>query len=161
MIVCMPYKYSMNTKVVKAWSCNFLAVHKDLRNKRLAPIVIGEALRKSRIRGPPTALNTSFHSYPSPVVTCAPLNRFLNPEKCREIGYANVQADYPMDKYVQRFRLPKKENIDLKGVVRSMVAKDVHQVLEIFNNHQKKYKIGCKWSQEDCLHFLLPREGVV
>ena len=90
MIVCMPYKYNMLGKIVKFWSCNFLAVHKDLRNKRLAPIIIGEALRKSRSKGPSTALNTSFHSYPSPVVTCAPLNRFLKPEKCREIGYANV-----------------------------------------------------------------------
>ena len=90
MIVCMPYKYNMLGKIVKFWSCNFLAVPKDLRNKRLAPIIIGEALRKSRSKGPSTALNTSFHSYPSPVVTCAPLNRFLKPEKCREIGYANV-----------------------------------------------------------------------
>ena len=86
----MPFKYSLNGKVIKTWSTNFLAVHKDLRNKRLAAIIIGEALRKTRLRGPPTALYTSFHALPTPLVTCAPLNRFLTPEKCREIGYANV-----------------------------------------------------------------------
>jgi hypothetical protein len=38
-----------------------------------------------------------------------------------------------MDKYIQRFRLPDKKHINLKGNVRAMEKKDVSAVLKLFN----------------------------
>lgn len=67
-----------------------MAVHRSLREKRLASVVIGEQFRRVRRKGWPTALYTTFHPMPLPVVTTHLMNRFLEPQKLREIGYANV-----------------------------------------------------------------------
>jgi len=89
-LMAMPYKYLLNGKLVKMYSTNFLAIHRSLREKRLASVIIGEALRRVRRKGWPTALYTTFHAMPLPFVTCNTMNRFLDPLKLREIGFANV-----------------------------------------------------------------------
>lgn len=67
-----------------------MAVHRSLREKRLASVVIGEQFRRVRRKGWSTALYTTFHPMPLPVVTTHLMNRFLDPQKLREICYANV-----------------------------------------------------------------------
>jgi hypothetical protein len=41
-LMAMPYKYLLNGKQVKMYSTNFLAIHRSLREKRLASVIIGE-----------------------------------------------------------------------------------------------------------------------
>jgi glycylpeptide N-tetradecanoyltransferase len=49
---------------------NFLNVHKKLRSKRLAPVMIREITRRSHIHGIFQAVYTAGAVLPKPVSTC-------------------------------------------------------------------------------------------
>jgi len=42
-----------------------------------------------------------------------------------------------------------------------MEKKDVSAVLKLYNKKQETMKMKFKWSQEDVIHFLVPKENVV
>lgn len=42
-----------------------------------------------------------------------------------------------------------------------MTKKDLASVHKLFTNQQKKYVVNSKMSQEEIMHYLLPRPGVV
>ena len=42
-----------------------------------------------------------------------------------------------------------------------MTKKDVPQVFKIFSQQQENYKFKYKFSQEDIMYYLLPREGLL
>jgi glycylpeptide N-tetradecanoyltransferase len=42
-----------------------------------------------------------------------------------------------------------------------MEKKDVSVVLKLYNDKMKNYKFYYKFSQEDVMHFLLPKENIV
>ena len=49
---------------------NFLCVHKKLRSKRLAPVLIREITRRTHLEGLFQAVYTSGSVLPKPVATC-------------------------------------------------------------------------------------------
>ena len=48
--------------------------------------------------------------------------------------------------------------INIEGSIRRMQKKDVTQVLKLLQSQQKKYKFRYKYSQEDIIHYLIPKE---
>lgn len=84
---------------MKGLETNLLAVHKNLRGKRLAQIMISEGFRKTRRDGFQIAYYTSPHSIPTPFCTCLYMNRFINCEKLVDIGFCPL----PRDKNIKEF----------------------------------------------------------
>ena len=66
-IVGVPKKLTLNGENVKTAEVNFLAVHRSLRGKRLAQIMIMEMMRRKRINGLMTAYYTAHHAQPTPI----------------------------------------------------------------------------------------------
>jgi len=140
---------------------NFLAVHKDLRSKRLAQIMIQEMMRRKRKLGLMQAFYTSVHTQPTPFVTTYFCNRFLNPKKLVEVGYTQVPPKMTMKSFLARFQLPEKKSINLVGSMRPMLKKDASVVLKLFNAQMEKMLVRYKMSEAEILHYLLPRDGVL
>lgn len=65
---------------------NFLCVHKKLRHKRLAPVLIKEVTRRSHIEGVFQAVYTAGVVLPKPVGTC----RYVTLRLCIPIFSINV-----------------------------------------------------------------------
>jgi glycylpeptide N-tetradecanoyltransferase len=88
-LVACPKKIVINGQTLKMAEVNFLAVHRKLRSKRLAQIVIQEMMRRKRKNGFPYAYYTSGHSMPTPFCTSLFMNRFINTHKLTEIRYTS------------------------------------------------------------------------
>ena len=56
--------------VFRASEINYLCVHKKLRSKRLAPVLIKEVTRQCHLKGIFQALYTAGVVLPTPVSTC-------------------------------------------------------------------------------------------
>ena len=82
-----PKKYMIFGQQHKCTEGNIYAVHKALRQKRLAGILIGEALRVSRKKGAQISMYTSPHAIPTPVTTIHTYNRFINATRLCECMY--------------------------------------------------------------------------
>jgi glycylpeptide N-tetradecanoyltransferase len=85
------------------------------------------------------------------------MNRFINCKKLVEIKYTNKPTDMPMGQFEKRYRMPDKKGIKLIGNVRPMEKKDLTAVIKLYNQQVKKYQIYYKFSQEEIMHYLLPK----
>lgn len=75
--------YETHQKVVEI---NFLCIHKKLRAKRLAPVLIREITRRVNLKGIFQAVYTAGVVLPTPVTTCRYWHRSLNPRKLIDVS---------------------------------------------------------------------------
>ena len=99
---------------------NFLCVHKNLRTKRLAPVLIKEITRRVNLTGVWQAIYTAGIVIPKPVTTTNYYHKSLNPKKLVEVGFNSLPTGIPMARYLKMNKLPKKTDINLIGEVREM-----------------------------------------
>ena len=71
---------------------NFLCVHKKLRSKRLAPVMIKEITRRVNLCDVWQAAYTAGVVLPKPVSVCRYWHRSLNPKKLIEVGFSTLQV---------------------------------------------------------------------
>lgn len=84
-ISAIPAHIKVFKKSVKVVEINFLCVHKKLRSKRLAPVLIREITRRVNLTGIFQACYTAGVVLPKPVTTCRYWHRSLNPKKLIEV----------------------------------------------------------------------------
>lgn len=84
-ISAIPGHVKIYDKVEKIVEINFLCVHKKLRSKRVAPVLIREITRRVNLTGIFQAVYTAGVVLPKPVATCRYWHRSLNPRKLIEV----------------------------------------------------------------------------
>ena len=94
---------------------NFLCVHKKLREKRLAPVLIKEITRRINITGVWQALYTAGVVIPTPLTTASYYHRSLNPKKLVETGFSGLPVGVPMARYLKLNKLPLEKTINIIG----------------------------------------------
>jgi len=137
---------------------NYLCVHKKLRSKRLAPVLIKEITRRVNHTGVFQAVYTAGLVLPVPVSTCRYYHRSLDPKKLIEVGFSRLAPRMTMARTVKLFKLP---NEISTPNLRPMKAEDVEQAHKLLEEYLAKHQLVPKFSQEDFAHWLLPRAGVV
>lgn len=85
-ISAIPATIRIYDKTMKVVEINFLCVHKKLRSKRLAPVLIREITRRVNLTGIFQAVYTAGVVLPKPVTTCRYWHRSINPRKLIEVG---------------------------------------------------------------------------
>merc|ERR1712018_332819 len=93
-------------KVVKLVEINFLCVHKKLRSKRLAPVLIKEITRRVNCQGIFQAVYTAGVVLPTPVGTCRYWHRSLNPKKLIEVQFSHLSRNMTMQRQIKLLKLP-------------------------------------------------------
>lgn len=88
-ISAIPAHIRVYKKEVKVVEINFLCVHKKLRSKRLAPVLIREITRRVNLTGIFQAVYTAGVVLPKPVTTCRYWHRSINPRKLIEVNLEN------------------------------------------------------------------------
>lgn len=104
---------------------NFICVHKKLRSKRLAPLLIQEITRRTRLRGIFQAIYTAGVFLPTPITRCQYYHRSLNPKKLVDCGFSAIPRNSTMARMIRAFKLP--EATTLPGL-RELQKKDLKQV---------------------------------
>jgi glycylpeptide N-tetradecanoyltransferase len=89
-ISAIPAHIRVYDKQVKVVEINFLCVHKKLRSKRLAPVLIREITRRVNLTGIFQAVYTAGVVLPKPVTTCRYWHRSINPRKLIEVKFVNL-----------------------------------------------------------------------
>ncbi|KAI9593473.1 glycylpeptide N-tetradecanoyltransferase 1 [Syncephalis fuscata] len=138
---------------------NFLCVHKKLRSKRLAPVLIKEITRRVHLTGIFRAVYTAGTVLPRPTATCRYFHRTLNCKKLVDIGFSHLPRDMSMKRMQLRLSLPKETGI--RGL-RLMREEDITKVQALLNRYMKRMEFSVVFKTPDEVrHWLLPRDGVV
>mmetsp|Transcript_45593 Transcript_45593/g.33337 ORF Transcript_45593/g.33337 Transcript_45593/m.33337 type:complete len:184 (+) Transcript_45593:849-1400(+) len=66
-----------------------------------------------------------------------------------------------MARYVKMHKLPKVEQVAVKGNVRALEAKDLQEVWVLMNKFMMKFKVKFMYSKKELGHLLLQRENVI
>ncbi|KAI9209853.1 Myristoyl-CoA:protein N-myristoyltransferase, N-terminal domain-containing protein [Polychytrium aggregatum] len=137
---------------------NFLCVHKKLRSKRLAPVLIKEITRRVHLEGIFQATYTAGSYLPKPVSICRYYHRSLNPKKLIEAKFSHLARNMTMAGTIRLYRLPEKP---LTPGFRSMTQQDVPSVVNLLKEYLSQYDLSISMNEHEVAHWFLPVPEVV
>jgi len=157
-ITGIPAQIQVHEKDIPMAEINFLCVHKKLRSKRLAPVLIKEITRRVNRENIWQAVYTAGVVLPRPVSECRYWHRSLNPKKLIEVGFSHLGPRMTMARTIKLYKLP--ENPQLPGM-REMKKSDVPRVHELVSAYLKKFPLHPELTAAEIEHWMLPKPGVV
>ena len=149
---------NINGVQVKCAEINFLCVHKSLRARRLAPVLIKEITRRVNLHDIWQAVYTAGVTIPTPFTGATYWHRSLNVQKLVDVRFSAPPVGVSMSKHIKNHKLPNKT---FMSGWREMTEDDVPQVHVKLNEYLATHKVHIEFSEEEVRHFLLPRENVV
>ncbi|KAI3983038.1 hypothetical protein MKX01_035319 [Papaver californicum] len=157
-ITGIPAKIRVGNVVVTKAEINFLCVHKKLRSKRLAPVMIKEVTRRVHLEDIWQAAYTAGVVLPTPIATCQYWHRSLNPKKLIDVGFSRLGARMTMSRTIKLYKLP--ESTVTPGF-RKMEFRDVPAVTRLLKDYLRQFIVAPDFDEDDVEHWLLPTENVV
>ncbi|KAL1538153.1 glycylpeptide N-tetradecanoyltransferase [Salvia divinorum] len=154
----IPAKIRIRDGVVVLAEINFLCVHKKLRSRRLAPVMIKEVSRRVRMENIWQAAYTAGVVLSTPITTCLFWHRSLNPKKLIDVGFTRIDGWATMTGYINFYKLP--EQTATPGF-RKMEPHDVAAVTRLLREYLKQFVVAPDFDENDVEHWLLPKEDVV
>lgn len=106
MITGIPVQMVLNGREVMCAEINFLCVHKDLRAKRLAPVLIKEITRRVNRCNIWQAIYTAGALIPTPITGATYWHRSLNPKKLLSVRFSSKPQKVTMSAYLKMHSLP-------------------------------------------------------
>lgn len=88
----IPIHVNVRGKDILMAEINFLCVHRSLRTKRLAPVLIKEVTRRVNLHNIWQALYTAGIVIPKPISKTTYWHRSLNPKKLLDVGFSSLPA---------------------------------------------------------------------
>mmetsp|Transcript_24148 Transcript_24148/g.55084 ORF Transcript_24148/g.55084 Transcript_24148/m.55084 type:complete len:287 (+) Transcript_24148:557-1417(+) len=154
----IPATIVVRGETIKMTEINFLCVHKKLRSKRLAPVLIKEVTRRVNREGVWQAVYTAGVVLPRPVAECRYYHRSLNPKKLIEVGFSHIAPRMTMSRTLKLFKLP---DVPVTPGIKPMEEKHVKGVHAILINYLKQFDIHPEFEVDEVRHWLLPVPEVV
>lgn len=105
-ISAIPAHVSVCGEKLKTVEINFLCVLKQLRSKRMTPVLIQEITRRVHLHGIFQAVYTAGVVIPKPVGTCRYWHRSLNPKKLIECKFSHLNQRMTLARTVKLYKLP-------------------------------------------------------
>ncbi|XP_030384430.1 glycylpeptide N-tetradecanoyltransferase-like isoform X2 [Scaptodrosophila lebanonensis] len=153
-----PGKLRVYDQTIPIVDVNFLCVHKKLRHKRLAPVLIREITRRVNLAGIFQAVYTAGVLLPKPVATCRYWHRSLNPKKLIDVGFSHLTRHMKMQTTVKLYKLP--EQPQTKGY-RRILPQDMAKAHKLLEEFLKKFSLCPVFNEEEFIHWFTPLDGVV
>ncbi|KAF2203147.1 N-myristoyl transferase [Delitschia confertaspora ATCC 74209] len=153
----IPVELRVRKNTLHCSEINFLCVHKKLRSKRLAPVLIKEITRRCYVENVFQAIYTVGNLLPTPVSTCRYFHRPLNWEKLWEVGFSPLPQGSTKQRQVLKYKLPDKTST--LGL-RIMEPKDVDAALELLKRYLERMDMAQVFSKEEFEHWMLPSKEV-
>lgn len=147
--------YNKNQRMVEI---NFLCVHKKLRSKRVAPVLIREITRRVHMTGCFQAVYTAGIVLPKPVGFCSYWHRSLNPKKLIEVKFSPLSRNMTMQRTLKLYKLA--DSPKTPGY-RQMRPSDVPQAHKLLTNYLKRFDLAPHFSESEFAHWFLPRPNIV
>ncbi|KAJ7111525.1 N-myristoyl transferase [Mycena crocata] len=151
----VPITLRVRGKVFTASEINYLCIHKKLRSKRLAPVLIKEVTRQVHLQGIFQAIYTAGVVLPTPISVCRYNHRALNVSKLLEVGFTYVPRNMTAARMIRMNKVP--DTPTLK--VRPMEEKDVVSVADLFTTYMRRFDMVPVMSLDDVRHQFLSGQG--
>ncbi|EGS22286.1 uncharacterized protein CTHT_0018070 [Thermochaetoides thermophila DSM 1495] len=153
-ISAIPTNVRVRNNVIQAPEVNFLCIHKKLRGKRLAPVLIKEITRRINLDNIWQAIYTGGIVLPRPVSTCRYFHRALNWMKLYEVGFSPCPPNSKPEFQARRYKLPTQTST---AGLREVEKKDLEQVQDLLERYLKRFELTPVWTKEEVEHWLLPK----
>lgn len=157
-ISAIPAQLRIYERVQTVVEINFLCVHKKLRAKRVAPVLIREITRRVNLTGIFQGVYTAGIVLPKPIATCRYWHRSLNPKKLIDIKFSHLSRNMTMQRTLKLFKLP---DLPKTNGFRKLEPEDNEKVLKLINNYLKKFDLAPIFSEEDFKHWFVPQNGII
>ncbi|XP_030301483.1 glycylpeptide N-tetradecanoyltransferase 2 isoform X4 [Calypte anna] len=157
-ISAIPANIRIYDSVKKMVEINFLCVHKKLRSKRVAPVLIREITRRVNLEGIFQAVYTAGVVLPKPVATCRYWHRSLNPRKLVEVKFSHLSRNMTLQRTMKLYRLP---DATKTSGLRPMEQKDTNAVQELINTYLKQFNLAPVMDEAEVAHWFLPRDHII
>lgn len=157
-ITGIPARIRAHDAMVPMAEINFLCVHKKLRSKRLAPVLIKEVTRRVHLEDMWQAAYTAGVVLPTPIATCQYWHRPLNPKKLIDVGFSRLAPRMTMSRTIKLYRLP--DEAATPGF-RAMERRDVAAVTRLLQTYLAQFQVAPHFSEDDVEYLLLPIDNVI
>ncbi|XP_057535171.1 glycylpeptide N-tetradecanoyltransferase 1-like [Amaranthus tricolor] len=157
-ITGVPARIRVRDEVVTMAEVNFLCVHKKLRSKRLAPVMIKEVTRRVHLENIWQAAYTAGIVIPTPITSCQYWHRSLNPKKLIDVGFSRLGPRMTMSRTIKLYKLP---DSTVTPGFRKMELRDVPAVTRLLRGYLKQFVVAPDFDEKDVEHWLLPKDNVV
>jgi len=151
-IAGIPQELRVRDTTLRATEINFLCVHKRLRSKRLAPVLIKEITRRCNLRGVFQAIYTAGQVLPTPVSCARYYHRTLNADKLLDIGFSAVPRGMSREEYVARYKLP--ATTAVPGL-RELRSDDVPAVARLLRRYMRRFDMAARFTDAEVRHMFL------
>lgn len=154
-ISAIPVGLKVRNNPIRSVEINFLCVHKQLRGKRLTPLMIKEITRRVNKHDIWHALYTSGTVLPSPVSVCRYTHRPLNWNKLFDVGFTHLPSNATKTQMLANYTLPKDP---ITNGLRPMELGDINQVFDLFEKYQSRFDLVQIFTKEEFKHWFLGAE---
>lgn len=152
----VPVTLRVRGNVFRACEINYLCVHKKLRSKRLAPVLIKEVTRQVNLTGVFQAIYTAGVVLPTPVSTCRYFHRSLNIPKLVDVKFTYVPRSMTLARMIRVYKTVAKPQ--LSGL-REMEERDVSNVADLFMRYMQRFSMVPVMTLDEVRHQLLSGKG--
>lgn len=157
-ISAVPATIRIYNHVQQMAEVNFLCVHKKLRSKRVAPVLIREITRRVNRKGIFQAVYTAGVVLPKPIGTCRYWHRSLNPRKLIDVRFSHLSRNMTMQRTLKLYKLPEKPKT---FGFRQLKKSDVTKAHALLMKYLEKFDLTPRFTVEEFRHWFLPRPDVV
>ncbi|KAJ7120190.1 Myristoyl-CoA:protein N-myristoyltransferase, N-terminal domain-containing protein [Mycena epipterygia] len=151
----VPITLRVRGQVFSASEVNYICVHKKLRSKRLAPVLIKEVTRQINLQGIFQAIYTAAVVIPTPISVCRYYHRSLNVPKLLEVGFTFVPRGMTVARLVRVNKVPDAPTLN----IRPMEDKDVDSVADLFSRYMQRFDMAHLMTHDDVRHHFLSGQG--
>jgi glycylpeptide N-tetradecanoyltransferase len=151
----VPTQLCVRDQQIKVTEINFLCIHKKLRSKRLAPVLIKEITRRCYLAGIFHAIYTAGVVLPTPVSTCRYYHRPLNWLKLHEVGFSPLPSGSTKARQVTKNHLA---STTATPGLRPMEEKDVDAVHDLLGRYLRRFNLHPAFTREEIDYWLVHRE---
>ncbi|KAJ7109468.1 N-myristoyl transferase [Mycena epipterygia] len=151
----VPITLRVRGKVFTASEINYLCIHKKLRSKRLAPVLIKEVTRQVHLQGVFQAIYTAGVVIPTPISVCRYYHRALNVSKLLDVGFTFVPRNMTAARMIRINKVPDTPTLN----VRPIEEKDVVPVADLFARYMRRFDMVPVMSLDDVRHQFLSGQG--
>lgn len=148
--------------MLQASEVNFLCIHRKLRSKRLAPVLIKEITRQCNLQGVFQAIYTAGVLLPTPVSACRYQHRCLNVPKLVSVQFVQVPGNMTQARMIRLNKVPDTPRLlesSGKGGLREMEERDLQEVADLFERYMRRFGMAFVLTLEEVRHHFLSGRG--
>ena len=154
----IPQRMRVYDRAVAMYEINFLCIHKKLRSKRLAPVLIKEITRRVNRTDVWQAVYTAGVVLPKPVASCRYWHRSLQVKKLIDVKFTKLARNMTLLRTIKLFKTT--DTPTCTGI-RPMEAKDVKAVHKLLTAYLANFQLVPMLTDDEVAHWLLPRNDVI